>query len=73
MTLFENMPNTVVHPIIINSSWRLAQYNYFPIPLGVKITFTCHKPIVLSDISLEKALSKVEKVIRGRINLEFPR
>ena len=69
MTLFENMPNAVVLPISINSSWRLAHYNYFPILLGVKITFNCHNPIVLCDISLEKALSQVEKVIRGGINL----
>ena len=73
MTLFENMPNAVILPISINNSWRLAQYNYFPIPIGIKITFTSHNPIILGDISIEKALSQVEKVIRGGINFKSPR
>ena len=70
MTLFENMPNAVILPISINNSWKLAKYNYFPIPIGIKITFTTHNPIILANISLEKALSQVEKVILGGINLE---
>ena len=70
MTLFENMPNAVILPISINNSWKLAKYNYFPIPIGIKITFTPHNPIILANISLEKALSQVEKVILGGINLE---
>ena len=73
MTLIENMPNAVILPISINNSWRIAQYNYFPIPTGIKITFTSHKPIILGDISIEKALSQVEKVIRGGINFKSPR
>lgn len=73
MTLIENMPNAVILPISINNSWRIAQYNYFPIPIGIKITFTSHKPIILSDISIEKALFQVEKVIRGGINFKSPR
>ena len=72
MTLIKNMPNAVILPISINNSWRIAQYNYFPIPLGIKITFTSHKPIILSDISIEKALSQVEKVIRDGINFKSP-
>ena len=32
MTLIENMPNAVILPISINNSWRIAKYNYFPIP-----------------------------------------
>ena len=73
MTLFENMPNAIILPISINNSWRLAKYNYFPIPIGTKITFTSHKPITLGDISIEKASSQVEKVIRGGINFKSPR
>ena len=73
MTLIENMPNAVILPISINNSWRIAKYNYFPIPIGIKITFTSHKPIILSDISIEKALSQVEKVIRDGINFKSPR
>ncbi len=73
MTLIENMPNAVILPISINNSWRIAKYNYFPIPMGIKITFTSHKPIILSDISIEKALSQVEKVIRDGINFKSPR
>jgi len=72
MTLFENMPNAIILPISINNSWRIAQYNYFPIPIGIKITFTSHKPIILSNISIEEALSQVEKLIRGGINFKSP-
>ena len=52
---------------------KLAKYNYFPIPIGIKITFTPHNPIILANISLEKALSQVEKVIRDGINFKSPR
>ena len=69
ITLFENIPSAVILPISINNSWRLAQYNYFPIPMGIKITFTSHNPIILGDIGIEKALSQVERVIQGGINL----
>ena len=48
-------------------------FKQYEIPIGIKITFTSHKPIIVSDISIEKALSQVEKVIRDGINFKSPR
>lgn len=62
------MPSAIILPISINNSWRLAQYGYFPIPMGVKITFTSHKPIILSDVGIENSLCQVERVITEGIN-----
>ena len=37
MTLFEEIPNATVLALSINNSWKLARYQYFPIPIGIKV------------------------------------
>ncbi len=63
MTLFEYIPSAIVLPISVNNSWKLAKYSYFPIPLGVRVTFKTHTPIDLIETDKEVAFSKVEALI----------
>ena len=38
MTLFEHIPDATIVALSINNSWKLARYQYFPIPIGIKVS-----------------------------------
>ncbi len=69
MTLFENMQNATILLISVKNTWRLVKHHYFPIPLGVKMSFKFHKPIILRKMNLEEAFFKVVSEISDGVNL----
>jgi 1-acyl-sn-glycerol-3-phosphate acyltransferase len=45
LALLEEAPETPVVPVTIDHSWRLLQYNYLPVPWGVRINVHIGAPI----------------------------
>jgi len=64
----ESMPSSKIIPISINNSWKLAKHNYFPLPLGVDIQITVHKPIKISDVDPKTIINKIEKIIINSVH-----
>ncbi|MGB1448728.1 MAG: lysophospholipid acyltransferase family protein [Flavobacteriaceae bacterium] len=66
-TLLEHIPDAVLVPISINNSWKLAQWNYFPMPLGVRLDLKVHQPIHLHEMPTEKAIDFLEEQVKKGI------
>lgn len=64
ITLLEEIPNARVVALSINNSWRLAQYHYFPMPLGVKINFKVEGVFPLADHAPKALAEKIEHLIK---------
>ncbi len=63
MTLFEQIPDATVVALSINNSWRLAQYQYFPIPLGIKVSLKVQSTFILRDKEPEALFHELEDLI----------
>ncbi len=63
ITLFEHIPNATVVALSISNSWRLAQYHYFPIPLGTKVSFKVKGVFQLKEYEPAVLFDKVEDLI----------
>ena len=61
--LLHEIPDALIIPISINNSWKLAKWNYFPIPLGVQIELNVHPPIDPQNSEIKRSLEMVEKTI----------
>ena len=61
--LFESIPNGLVVPFSIGNSWKFGKYKYFPMPLGIKILLTIHKPLEIDHDKPEKFIEQLEKFI----------
>jgi 1-acyl-sn-glycerol-3-phosphate acyltransferase len=66
-TLLRKIPDALLVPVTINHSWKLAQWNYFPIPLGICIDLLVHSPIDPQHNETEKVIDKLEQTIKSRI------
>ncbi|MGB2398311.1 MAG: lysophospholipid acyltransferase family protein [Flavobacteriaceae bacterium] len=62
-TILKKIPDALLVPVSINNSWLLAQWNYFPLPLGVKISITTQSPIDPQITGFEDALEAVETAV----------
>lgn len=59
-------PSAYVVPISINNSWKIVKYGFFPLGLGNHLTFTVHKPLLVSEFDFTELMEKTEKaVIQG--------
>ena len=66
ITLFEHIPDATVVALSINNSWKLAQYRYFPIPIGVKVSLKVQATFKLSEQEPDALLQKlVQQITRG--------
>jgi len=45
LALLEEAPDTPIVPVAIDQSWRLLQYNYLPVPWGVRVNVYIGAPI----------------------------
>jgi len=66
--LFKSMPNALVVPISIGSSWRFGEHNYFPLPLGIKLHMTVHKPLEIDHQNTEKMIEQLEAFIKKEVH-----
>ena len=65
--LIKNLPQALVLPLTINNSWKLQRYGMFPMPLGVKIKYTLHPLIKVSDFEMNDLIDKIELQIKSNI------
>lgn len=63
MTLFEQIPDATVVALSINDSWRLAQYRYFPIPVGIKVSLKVQSIFKLSEQEPNALFHELERLI----------
>lgn len=61
--LYKFAPDAYFLPITINNSWKMTKYGQFPLGLGVKLDFTIHEPMKISDYSFEEIFEKTEHII----------
>lgn len=65
--LFKKMPEALVLPLTINNSWKLQRYGMFPMPLGIKIKYTLHPLMKVSDFESDVLIDKIEMQIKSDI------
>ena len=65
--LFKKIPEAYVLPITINNSWKLQRYGMFPMPLGVKIKYTLHPVLKISDFDKSVLIDTIEAQIKSDI------
>ena len=63
ITLFEHIPDATVVALSINNSWKLAQYRYFPIPIGVKVSLKVQATYKLGEQEPDALLQKLRHQI----------
>lgn len=66
--LYKFAPDAYFVPITINDSWKMNKYGKFPMGLGVKISFTIHDPLKITDYTFEELFEKTENNIKKHIN-----
>lgn len=66
-TLLNHLPQALLVPVSISHSWKLAQWNYFPMPLGVHVKMKIQKPIDPKVYTQEEALALLEKTVKKEI------
>ena len=54
-------------PLTINHSWKLQRYGMFPMPMGVKIKYTLHPLLKVSDFDVDSLIDKIELQIKSDI------
>jgi len=69
--LIKNMPGAYIVPVSIKNSWKLAQHNYFPMPLGTHLFFKFHSPLSVANKNPETLISEVEQIIKSDLESEF--
>ena len=66
-TLLSALPKAKLVPVSISHSWKLARWNYFPLPLGVHIKFTVHPPEDPDGKQITKRIAALEKIVVDNI------
>ena len=67
-TLFTEIPNAQILPVSIANSWQLSRYNYFPIPLGVKVKIQFHPLLEIHKANFDELIDTLEKTIHQGVN-----
>ena len=67
ITLLEHLPDALLVPVSISHSWKLAQWKYFPMPVGVRMEVFIQKPIDPVGLIHEKAIEVLEEAVKRKI------
>lgn len=67
-TLIENSPSAFIVPISINNSWKMVRFGAYPMGLGSQISFEFHKPLKVSEYTMDELLNITEQKVVGGIN-----
>ncbi len=65
--LVKKIPSAYIVPLTINNSWKILEYGYWPLTIGLKITFEVHEPIKCDSMTFEELFLKTEKTIKNAI------
>lgn len=68
-SLLTHIPEAVLVPISINNSWKLAQWKYFPMPIGVRLEVKVHKAILPQQMEMETALDLLENTVKEGVKI----
>jgi 1-acyl-sn-glycerol-3-phosphate acyltransferase len=60
-------PSAYVIPVTINNCWKLNKYGYFPLEIGVHVTFEFHEPIEAKSMNFEDLFQKVETTVKNSV------
>ena len=66
-TLLQQLPDALLVPISISHSWKLAQWNYFPMPVGVQLEVRIQKPIDPREFTQEEVFDLLEEAVKKEI------
>lgn len=66
-TLLKEIPEALIVPICIQNSWKLAQWNYFPLPLGVYISMDVLETIEPREHTIESITEVLEAHIQNHL------
>jgi 1-acyl-sn-glycerol-3-phosphate acyltransferase len=66
-TLLEAAPNAVIIPVALDNLWEIVQYNYLPIPFGVKFKATILEPIEREGKTADQIVQECEYKIRKQL------
>ena len=66
-TLLKEIPDALLVPICVQNSWKLAQWNYFPLPLGTQLTVDVLETIEPSEHAAEKITDVLEQRIQEQL------
>ena len=56
-------PSAHIIPVTINNSWKITQWNPFPLGIGNRIELTIHDPIPVKDMPFEDLFEKTEQSV----------
>ena len=69
-TLCEYFPSGTIVPITINNSWKMHKYkSFFPFGLGVKIKYTFHEALKISEYSFDDLFERTKTDIIGDVQI----
>jgi len=60
-------PSASIIPVTINNSWKMTQWNSFPLGIGNRIELTIHDAIPVKDMSFEEIFVKTEQCVVNAI------
>lgn len=67
-TLVKKIPSAYIIPMTINNSWKILEKGYWPLGVGLKITFEIHEPIKCDSMPFDELFLKTETSIKNAIN-----
>lgn len=67
LSLFEQIPHATVVALIINNSWKLAQYRYFPIPIGIRVSLKVKSMFNLMEQEPNALFQELERLISQEV------
>ena len=65
--LVKKIPSAYLVPMTINNSWKILENGYWPLSIGLKITFEVHQPIKCDSMPFEELFLLTEKTIKKGI------
>lgn len=65
-TLLSEIPDLHLVPVSISHSWKLSRWNYFPMPIGIRIIVQVHSAVPPHN-DHDRLIDRVEKVVYSGI------
>ena len=62
-TLLSELPEAKLVPVSISHSWKLAKWNYFPFPIGVRVFVNVQSPIETTGQPISALIETLEKAV----------
>lgn len=66
-SLLQEIPKAMLVPVCIRNSWKLGQWNYFPLPVGVNIELRVLPPIDPTLQTAKESIDQLERTIANQL------